>query len=107
MSVPIGNAGAAVPAASAGPSLACYGSILLPALLHALTAGLVQRGGSARLTKKKIKEKKKEKNLLYQNHPPNPSLQPADRKESCCCSKAEAGTRVWEGRDLQPTLRWI
>lgn len=37
-----GNAGSVVPAAIARPSLACYSPILVPALLHALAAGLVQ-----------------------------------------------------------------
>ena len=64
MSVPIGNAGSVVPAASARPSLASYGPSLVPALLPVLTAGLVQQEGSARLTKKEKKRKKRKKPAL-------------------------------------------
>lgn len=57
-----------------GPS-SSYG----PILLHALTAGLVQQEGSARLTKKK--------NPAVSKPPPNPSLQPGDLSESCRCRR--------------------
>lgn len=98
LSVPVGNAGAVVPAASARPNLDCYGPILVPTLLHALTAGLMQRGFG-----KTDRKENKASSLLHAK--PIKARPAADLDESCCCGTAEAGTRVQEGWDPQPTLR--